>query len=337
MAESMPSLSRAAGKIAFIFNPSAQSGQAARRWDEIAQLAQELSLDFERHDTGPNGQTPTTACSLATSGRYAPLVAIGGDGTISEVVSGMMRARTEHGVAREDLPSLALVPFGTANNVAKSFNLQSSGPHLRKAIETIRFGADFRFDLGQVDGRWFADAFSIGVDSSILRERNIEREKVKRSPLLRSLLRDYNLYLYAMLRVPLRHKNVAATLQVDDDKPLAVAHLTNLIVNNVRIYAGEFVFDPQSRANDGLLDVILFTGWHDYLSKFISAARISPINPRVLDKVLKRRSTNYQARRIVVSTARDVDSQVDGEEHRRGKHFEVTCVPDCLTLKTPVG
>lgn len=324
-------------KSAFVFNPSAQSGLAARRWDEIARLADELDIPYERFDTSQGGETAAMVADLASSGRFDTIAAFGGDGTISEVTAGLMRAREKHGVAREALPSLAIVPFGTANNIAKSFNIQAAGAQLRKAIETIRYGADFRFDLGRVDDRWFADAFSIGVDSSILRERNIEREKVKRSPFLRTILRDYNLYLYAVMRVPARHKNVAATIHFEEGEPLHVAHLTNLIANNVKIYAGEFTFEPESRANDGRLDVIIFTGWRNYLSKFILAARISPVNPRVLDKVLKRRASSFQTRSLKVVTAQPVDSQVDGEEYRRGKLFEVLCVPDALTLKTPVG
>lgn len=323
--------------VAFLFNPSAQTGVAARRWDEIAATALDVGIDFERIDTRPDGETVTLVRDLTVSRRFRTLVAFGGDGTIHEVVSGIMAGRDDGGLQRDELPSLAVVPFGTGNNIAKSFGLQSNGPHLRRAIETIRYGADFRLDLGRIDDRWVVDGFSIGVDPAILTERNVEREKAKRSPLLRTILRDYNLYAYAFTRVPLRHRNVGAKVWLDDDEPLEVAHLTNLIVNNVRVYAGEFVFEPDSRANDGLLDVIVFRGWHEYLSKFIVAARISPINPRVLDKLLKRRGTVRKAGRIRIETAHPVDSQVDGEVFKRDARFELTCIPDALTLKTPVG
>lgn len=320
-------------KVAFVFNPTAQTGVAARRWDEIERVARELDIDFERFDTRPDGATVSMAAELAASRRYGTIVAFGGDGTISEVVCGMMSA----GVPRDALASLAVVPFGTGNNIAKSFNISSAGVSLRKAIETVVYGADLRMDLGRIDDRWFADGFSIGVDPAILHERNTEREKARRSPLLRSILRDYNLYAYAMMRVPFKHRNVAATIELCDGHVMKIAHLTNLVVNNVRVYAGEFVFDPDSRANDGLLDVIVFTGWRDYLSKFIVAARMSPINPRVLAKVLKRRGTFIKVPSLVVTTAVPVDSQVDGEVFKRASRFEIFCVRDALTLKIPVG
>lgn len=323
--------------VAFVFNPSAQTGMAARRWDEIAHLATELGIAFERFDTRPDGQTVDLVADLTHRRRFGTIVAFGGDGTIHEVVSGIMAGQRRAGLTRDALPALAVVPFGTGNNIAKSFGLAPNGASLQRALETVRYGADFRLDLGRIEDRWMVDGFSIGVDPAVLEERNVEREKAKRSPLLRSILRDYNLYAYAFLRVPLRHKNVAARVWLDDDPPLEVPHLTNLIVNNVRVYAGEFVFEPDSRANDGLLDVILFRGWHEYLSKFIVAARISPINPKVLDKLLKRRGTVRKARRIRIETAHAVDAQVDGEMFRRGATFEMACVPDAITLKTPVG
>ena len=328
---------RPVNDVAFVFNPSAQTGQASRRWDEITRLAGELEIAFERFDTRPDGETVALVADLTASRRFRTVVAFGGDGTIHEVVSGIMAGGEAASLGRDDLPALAVVPFGTGNNIAKSFGLEPNGASLRRALETIRYGADFRLDLGRIDERWMVDGFSIGVDPAVLNERNVEREKAKRSPLLRSILRDYNLYAYAFLRVPLRHRNVAARVWLDDEAPLQVDHLTNLIVNNVRVYAGEFVFEPESRANDGLLDVILFRGWHEYLSKFISAARISPVNPRVIDKLLERRGTVRKARRIRIETAWPVDAQVDGEMLRRGHTFEVTCVPDALNLKTPVG
>jgi len=243
------------------------------------------------------------------------------------------------GEGRADRPTLAVIPFGTGNDIAKSFGipLASNGEaSLRRAVETVRFGADFALDLGRVDGRYFADAFSLGVDPAILLERNLEREKVKRSPFLRQFLRDYMLYAYVSLRFPWLQRHTPATILLDDRLTIRIDRLVNLVVNNTRVYAGEFVFHHDSRANDGLLDIILFHGWRDYLSKFIVAARVHPLNERMLNKVLVRHSENYQASRIQIRVDSAMGSQMDGEPHRTGSTFEIDVVPSALTLKTPI-
>lgn len=325
--------------LTFVFNPSSQSGSSGDRWEALARTADELSITYERQDTLPDGATIGLARELAASGAHRVLACVGGDGTVSEVVQGIMEARDRHGVPRDRLPALAIVPFGTGNNIAKSFGIPAAGsaPNaLRRAIETARYGADFPLDLGKIDGHYFADAFSIGVDSSILHERNVEREKVRRNAFLRQFLRDYALYFYVSLRFPWLHRNVPATIEMDGDRTVHVDDLTNLVINNTKVYAGEFEFLEDSRANDGLLDVILFTGWRDYLSKFIVAARISPLNPRMLEKVMVRHSENFKARWVRVRLDRDMSCQVDGEERPAGRSFEVACVADAMTMKTPV-
>lgn len=328
---------------AFIFNPSSLSGSAEQHWDPVARHAEEVGIELERIETRPSPGTRDLARDLTMSGQFRTIVALGGDGTISEVVQGMMLARDTADIPRDDLPSLAVIPFGTGNNIAKSFGIEPIlGPmgiikdNLERAVEAVKYGADFRFDLGKVDGRYFADAFSIGLDPSILRERNLEHKRVQKIPFLRQILRDYMLYTYVFARVPFTHKHVSATIEMDDDREFDMDHLTNLVVNNTKVYAGEFIFSGDSRANDGLLDVVLFTGWRDYLSKFIAASRATPINPKMLRKALVRHSSYYKTRTVRVRLERPLASQIDGEEYRTGDLFEVSAVENALTFKTPV-
>lgn len=317
----------------FVFNPTAQSGHTRERWPEIERCARELDIAFDRLDTRPEGQTIPLIVERAP--RYRTVVCIGGDGTVNEVIQGLMQVGSD----RSERPALAIIPFGTGNDIAKSFGMPLAGlgeAFQRRSVETVRFGADFALDLGRVDGRYFADAFSLGVDPAILLERNLEREKVRRNPLLRQILRDYTLYAYVSLRFPWLQRHTHAQIGLDNEVKVSVDKLVNLVVNNTRVYAGEFVFHPDSRANDGLLDVIIFSGWRDYLSKFILSARATPVNEKMLNKVLVRHSENFQASRLHIRVETAMNSQMDGEIYRTGSEFVLECVPGAVTLKTPV-
>jgi diacylglycerol kinase (ATP) len=326
---------------AFIFNPTAQTGNAGLRWDEIRRCGEELGIGFERIDTLGDGATIDMVAQLVATRRYQTMACFGGDGTISEVIQGIMAAKERLGLSRAELPPLGVVPFGTGNNIAKSVGIPIPNPllpqTLYKAIETIKYGADFAFDLGRIGDRYFADGLSIGVDHSILHARNVERERIRRMPLVRQFLRDYALYAYVVLKRPFPVHHVKATLRLDDRPPIEVARCASIVVNQTKVYAGSFVFEANSRANDGLLDVILFTGWREYLARFAMAAQIQPLNEKMLRKVLLRHSQNYQARRIHIELEHPLGSQIDGEEFEHRQTFDIECCENALTLKTPVG
>ncbi|MHB2016170.1 MAG: diacylglycerol/lipid kinase family protein [Candidatus Xenobia bacterium] len=322
---------------AFVFNPTAQSGRAEERWDDLLRMARELGMSFVRFDT-EEGRTHLLAEELAVQPAVRKIIAVGGDGTISQVISGMMRARDLRGINRDQLPRLAIIPFGTANNIAKSFRIPTgrSDDSLEAAMEIAAHGLPYHMDVGRLDKHvYFADAFSLGVDPEVLHERNVTREKIQTNPLLREVLRDYALYAWCAARKALRSRRVSARLHLDDHPVIKLRRLTNLIVNNTRVYAGEFVFLQGSRENDGLLDVILFCGLRDQLSKMLASTRMAPLDESALEQLLLHHSSNYQAKRIRIRLSKPLYSQIDGEELRLGREFQIECVPDALTVLVP--
>lgn len=326
---------------AIVFNPTAASGRTAERWPDIQRFAREFGIRFARYETQPAGGTAGLAEQLATAGHIKTIACVGGDGTVSQVIQGIMAAHDKHKVPREQLPALGLIPFGTGNDIAKSLGIPlAGGPFLndlKKAVETIRFGADFRLDLGYIDGIYFADAFSIGIDSAVLQARNKERERIQNNPVLRRILRGYTLYFVEGVKQAVGYQAVPARIVMDGERTIKVRQLTNLIVNNTKVYGGEFVFSKESRANDGLLEVVIFSGWPEYFSKMLAGVRPAQIDDRQVEQLLVKHSRNYQAKRIKIKLSTPKDSQIDGEVHRTGRVFEITCVENALTLKTPVG
>ncbi|HEY4000614.1 MAG TPA: diacylglycerol kinase family protein [Candidatus Xenobia bacterium] len=326
---------------AFVFNPTSHSGRTQERWPDIQRFADELGLKYARYDTLPSGGTAALVEQLAASRQFQVIVSVGGDGTVSQVIQGIMAAHDKHQVPRLELPSLAIVPFGTGNDIAKSLGIPLAGgpflQDLKKAVETIRFGADFKLDLGQIDGLYFADAFTLGFDSSVLQDRNREKERIEKHPVLKAFLRDYLLYIVVGLRRAVGYQAVPARLILDGEKFVRVRNLHQVIINNTKVYAGEFVFSKESRANDGLLEVVIFTGWPEYFSKMLASVRPVQLDDKQLQAVMVKHTRNYQARHIKIKLQQPKDSQLDGEVYRNGRLFEVTCIENALTLKTPVG
>lgn len=112
-----------------IFNPVAGRGRARRLWPQLAQALGAAGIEFEPAET----RAPLEAMRLAeaAAGRYAAVIAAGGDGTVHETVNGLMR------VPAEARPALGVLPLGSGDDYAKMLPPISPGaprPQDRKSV-----------------------------------------------------------------------------------------------------------------------------------------------------------------------------------------------------------
>jgi len=245
--------------ILCVLNSTAGSGIALQRWPKIAALLESFQISYEL--LAAQDMTPDVQVSrrLEQNGpeRYAAIAGIGGDGTHSAVINGLMRYRAAH--VDRVLPPYVLIPTGTGNDMAKSFGLTARDDFfvgdLRRAVAAIRFGADYWLDLGCLDGVYFVNALTVGLDSHILREHNRRKQEVAHVPVMRRLLKGNLLYTWCVGLRFWRQKPLNAEIAIDG-QPWYSGPIINLVINNTRNYGGEFVICPDAYANDGLLDVV---------------------------------------------------------------------------------
>jgi diacylglycerol kinase (ATP) len=311
---------------AIIINPSAHDWLAEQRWFELALLLEKYGISYERVDTRPEAGTVPLVKETVEKG-FGRIVAVGGDGTINEVLNGIMAARVDR------RPRLALVPFGTANDIAKSFKIAVGD--LEECVRAMVEGLDYPLDLGLVDGRrYFADAFTIGFDARVLEHRNLTRGH-------RLIMRKgIGSYIPSLAKEILFHKKVFGDIIIDGER--IQGKLYNLIVKNSRVYAGSFVLNKRIRGNDGKLDVFLFRKGMEYwsevgtqITKQVSQATDpSGISGDIMDMVIKNYE-DFQARSIEIRLSDEMAAQIDGEEYEGSDRFLITCEKAALTLQVP--
>lgn len=323
-----------------VLNPRSADGAAMQRWPMLAGLMAEFQIepDLLAVPDAPLGDEVVARLKSSPPGTYDAIAGIGGDGTHSALLNALMRyADASPG---SPLPPYAFIPLGTGNDIAKSFGLNARevfmASDLRRAVATIRHGADLRLDLGTLNGTYFADAVTIGVDSRILHERNIRRANLSRSRILRWMMRGRTLYAWCLGLIFWKHPTIEARVEVDG-RPWYEGPILNLVVNNTRIYAGGFDFSTHAYANDGLLDVVLFSGRTDYLSRYLLALRHNPERVRELSERLNRVAKHVQGRSFRVELASPESAQLDGEEVPASSRFDIGIRPGAISIKTPVG
>ena len=121
----------------FIVNPVARGGRGLASWQSIErQLADPDASNEVRFTTAPGAARVLAAEARA----YTTLVAVGGDGTVGEVISGIM-------AQAEPRPRLAIVPTGTGNDIARQVGITT----VAKALHLLTQGVPRAHDLFRVD------------------------------------------------------------------------------------------------------------------------------------------------------------------------------------------
>jgi YegS/Rv2252/BmrU family lipid kinase len=113
------------GKILLIANLSAAAGCATRRWDKLLVELQSRGVQADHVITECSGHAISLAREASRS--YDVIAAVGGDGTVNEVASGIL-------LAGEAKTALAIIPFGTGNDAAQLLGLRSSEDAIRALV-----------------------------------------------------------------------------------------------------------------------------------------------------------------------------------------------------------
>ena len=113
-------------RILFIINPTAGANRASARWSSLASRLGHSTLKIEQVLTSRPGEA--TNLARAASSDHDLLVAVGGDGTVSEVAEGILSAPANRA-------ALAIVPFGTGNDVASVLGVRTETDAIRSLTE----------------------------------------------------------------------------------------------------------------------------------------------------------------------------------------------------------
>jgi diacylglycerol kinase (ATP) len=169
-------------------------------------------------------------------------VAVGGDGTVNEVVNGLVGA---------DEVELAVVHRGTGGDFIRTFGIPRK---LESALDVVRSGQARTIDLGRAtlrtwagrDGSaWFANIASAGMSGAIAKRVN-ETDSAFGGRLA---------YAWSTVAVFARWRNAHVQVTVDGERRSGTMH--DVLVANGRYLGGGMMICPDAEPDDGLFDVLL--------------------------------------------------------------------------------
>ncbi len=242
------------------------------------------------------------------------VIAVGGDGTINEIIQALAGSET----------SLGVLPGGTANVWAREVGipLDMSG-----AREVLIHGQTRRIDLGRANERYFLLMTGIGLDGEVTQA--VEKKSLKRLGTLA--------YWLMGAWLGLNYPSFRAFLQVDGR--VVKINALQMIIGNTQLYGGAVKYTWHARCDDGLLDICIIRK-HDMWN------RVFIFLDFMLHREQRRQWVYYTTcKSVKLRTRHPIAMQIDGDPAgytRKGyPPVTFTIAPHALKVivpqKTPKG
>jgi YegS/Rv2252/BmrU family lipid kinase len=302
-----------APRTAAIVNPRAASGKAAARWPSLVQKIGLVEAVFTQRP----GHAESIARELLDQG-FNRILAVGGDGTISETVNGFFR----NGAPIRPEAELGLIPMGTGGDFRRTAGI----PDLDAAIAAILGGRTRTIDAARISfeshsggraERYFVNLASFGMGGEVaLRAKNFLSSTSGKLA-----------FLYATIDVFFRYRPKTVELSLDGAPPTRHTIL-NIAIGNGRYHGGGMHVCPKAELDDGILDVTII----DSLSMFTLAKDLPVLYS---DNLYKHPRTHHaRAHRITATSNEKVSIEIDGEALGT-LPLEAKIVPGALRLIVP--
>jgi diacylglycerol kinase (ATP) len=281
-------------------NPSAGAGRARDEAQQLERRVAELGLTCAVHISQRAGELQIWTRDLALEGA---VIAVGGDGTVSEVVSGILSSACPR--------AFCALPCGSGNDFAYALRWRS----VEDVIAAVQGGRTERVDLVRVNGQIAAYGLGMGFDAQVAAD-------AEHAP---AWLRGLPRYLWAILRVLPNLKRPHLRLEVGGVTVFEGRSVLAAAMNTPTA-GGGFKLAPNADPRDGLLEIMVggdLTKWQTLLilPKVIAGTHVH--DPKV--QVFKARHARF-------TWQSPIHAHTDGEQMPQSAVFEVECLPSALEI-----
>lgn len=298
----------------FIVNRNSRSGKGKKIWEKIEEELKRSGAAYEAYLTQRPGDAKKFAKELSEGKQKVPgtIVAVGGDGTVNEVLDGLCCERAI---------TFGYIPAGSGNDLARSLKLPQSP---QKALQHILSPKGYRLiDYGvvsygseEVAHRRFAVSNGMGFDAAVCHEILYSKTKKKLAPYHMGKM----VYLAVGLKRLILAKPVTGYLVLDGMRKVEFNHIYFISTHIHPYEGGGFRFAPNADCTDGLLDVSVFNS--DSKKKLFAVLVHAYIGNRKRGKGLR----SFQCREVRMHVDTPVPVHVDGESCYSQTDLEIRCI-----------
>ncbi|MBC7088151.1 MAG: diacylglycerol kinase family lipid kinase [Tissierellales bacterium] len=212
--------------ILFLINPVSGDKSAIKETVDVERYCQSKGLNYKIEFTKAIDDAQKI---IFENPNYDVYVAVGGDGTINEVATGILNKGS--GV-------LGIIPRGTGNDFCRSLEIPKD---LKKCLDIITGQRYKEIDVGLADDRYFLNVASIGLDAEVVNQT----EKIK------EYIKGKKAYIIGVFFALVKYKSVRTSIKIDNT--LSENDLMLFAVGNGKYYGGGMKILPNASVDDNRL------------------------------------------------------------------------------------
>ena len=298
----------------FIVNPGSRSGNGKHVWKTVEEILEAEEVEYRVFFTSCRYHATRLAREITARDERLTLVAVGGDGTVNEILSG---------IRDFSKVTFAYIPTGSSNDFARALGLPSD---TAAAVQNLLHPSYFRrIDLGRArlgeQTLHFAVSCGCGFDAAICHAAFCSSVK----KLLNRLRLGKLTYIATGIRQLLLSRPAPLAVTLDGHQTLRFRRTVFAAVMNCRFEGGGVRFCPRALPDDGQLDICVVEGSRLLIVPLflLSLAGIHGILPGV---------HLLRARSVELSSSRKLPLHMDGEPYFLKGKLRLDCIPGVLPL-----
>ncbi len=284
-------------KVMFVVNPLSGGGRTNKQWQKVESMLRKKNYSFDVQIT----RGPMHACQItsdALKNGYDHIIAVGGDGTINEVVNGFF----QNADAQKHEAALSVLSMGTGSDFARILPISTGFEYAEKLLtdceeefcDVIR--ADFTAWDDSPQTRYLINVADVGVGCETCIRLN-DKSKV---------MGGFSTFLINFLGVVFSFRSPEFTVEVDGE--LFYSGKSSLVaINNGKYFGGGVMIAPLAQIDDGRMDITLLKDANtlDFLLSLPSAYKGKHLShPKIMLK---------QGKQVKISSPVKVGLEMDGE------------------------
>lgn len=257
-------------KLQFIVNPASKTGRGIEIWREVEKVLKSSEIEYEVHYTKRIGHATELAGKLTEGEGEHVLVALGGDGTVNEVVNGIVRISDT---------VLGYIPTGSGNDLAGGLDLPTDPVESIEHILENQSHLQMNVGVVETEGerRRFAVSCGMGWDAAITHEVAVSKLKI----LLNKMKLGKLSYVFIALKQIFAFRTQPMEIRIDGKEPMRFEKNFFSAVMNGPYEGGRVMMCPAASWSDDLLDICIvdsvpklkllmviplaYRGWHRFI------------------------------------------------------------------------
>jgi diacylglycerol kinase (ATP) len=301
-------------KTWIVLNPKARAGGAEKAESALKRKFPEADVRFAR--TSYPGHA-TAIARWAVAEKAETIVAVGGDGTIREVLNGILGSPVPIGI----------IPAGTANDLAAYYDLPID---VDKAGDIVLGRRVKPADVIQVNGEYYVTAGGLGLPSEVAYLANRIKSRGKFGRFIGRYVSSQLYLLVALWAVLFRSKTRNSVTVRSHGRRVVASDILSLTINNQPFLGKNFLVSPGAANDDGQLDVCLI---QKPKGRFRTLAVVlKAVSGKHLGLPCVR---TWRTDRLIVEADTPQRFLSDGEVAQTSRRFRIRVFPRALNVIVP--